>query len=99
VSEAKQYMLNEGEFKNADYFRKPNLIVADFRLGGQTSLTFVQWLRKQPAFGETPVVMLSGVVSQLDPALFVGLAVDSFLRKSGNLGELSATLRPVLPKC
>ncbi len=99
VSDAKQYMLNEGEFANAAYFRKPDLIVADFRLGGQTSLAFVQWLRAQKTLSETPVVMLSGLVSGLDPSLFMGLAVGSFLRKSGDLTELSATLRPVLPRC
>ena len=98
VSGAKQYMLNEGEFANAAYFRKPTLIVADFWLGGQTSLGFVQWLRAQETLRDTPVVMLSGVVSGLDPVLFAGLAVNSFLRKPGDLNELTATLRPVLPQ-
>lgn len=98
VPEAKRYMLNEGEFSDREYFRKPDLIVSDFRLAGHTSHAFVEWLRGQPTFASTPVVMLSGVISGLDPALFVGLAVNSFLRKSADVTALGATLQPFLPK-
>jgi len=97
VTEAKRYMLNEAEFKDPLYFRRPNLIVSDFRLAGHTSLVFVQWLRADPRFITTPVVMLSGAVSEIDPALFVGLAVNSFLRKTADVTALGATLQPILP--
>jgi two-component system response regulator len=98
VSEARRYMGNEGEYKDANYFRRPDLIVSDFRLAGHTSQAFVEWLRSQPDLAATPVVMLSGVISGLDPALFVGLAVNSFLRKSADVTALGATLQPFLPK-
>jgi len=96
-SEAKRYMLNEGEFSNAAYFRLPDLIVSDFRLSGDTALGFVQWLRSEPRFSNIPVVMLSGAASQMNPALFVGLAVNSFLRKTPDVAALGATLQPLLP--
>lgn len=98
VSEAKRFMLNEAEFENAHYFRRPDLIVSDFRLAGHTSLAFVQWLRAEPKFASIPVVMLSGAVSAMDPALFVGLAVNSFFRKTADVSVLGATLQPVLPQ-
>src|SRR5688572_19897071 len=43
VGEAKRYMLNDGEFEDAEYFRTPDLIVSDFKLAGDTGLSFVQW--------------------------------------------------------
>lgn len=98
VAEAKRYMLNEGEFKDSTYFRAPDLIVSDFKLAGDTGLTFVQWLRAQPQFANIPVVMLSGATSGMDPALFIGLTVNTFLRKSPDVAALGAILQPLLPK-
>ena len=95
--EAKRYMLNEGEFQNATYYRRPDLIVSDFRLAGDTALGFVQWLRTSPQFADIPVVMLSGAVSKMDPALFVGLSVKSFVRKTADVAILGTTLQPLLP--
>ena len=97
AAEAKRFMLNEGEFKHSTYFRTPDLIVSDFKLAGDTGLTFVQWLRAQSQFANTPLVMLSGPTSGMDPALFIGLTVNSFLRKSPDVVVLGATLHPLLP--
>src|SRR5688500_18200685 len=72
VAEAKRFMLNEREFQDSTYFRTPDLIVSDFKLAGDTGLSFVPWLRAQPQFENMPVVMLSGTTSGMDPALFIG---------------------------
>ena len=98
VEEAKRYMTNASPFADEKYFRHPDLIVSDFRLPGDTALTFVQWLRTQPDLQSIPVVMLSAAASALDPALFAGLAVHSFLRKTADIGALGARLEPFLPK-
>lgn len=95
--EARRYMLNEGEFTNTAYYRQPDLIVSDFRLADDTALSFVQWLRSSSQFNDIPVVMLSGAVSRMDPALFVGLAVKSFLRKTSDVCALGLSLQPLLP--
>ena len=98
VEEAQRYMTNSAPFADPVQFRHPDLIVSDFRLPGDTALTFVQWLRTQPDLQNTPVVMLSAAASAMDPALFVGLAVRSFLRKTPDMGALGARLEPFLPK-
>ena len=98
VEEAKRYMSNASPFADATYFRHPDLIVSDFRLPGDTALTFVQWLRTQPDLQNIPLVMLSAAAFALDPALFAGLAVHSFLRKTPDIGALGAGLEPFLPK-
>ncbi len=95
--EAKRYILNENEFKDRGYFRTPDLIVSDFKLAGHTALDFVQWLRTQARFAQIPVVILSGASSGMEPALFIGLTVNSFLRKSPDVAVLGAVLQPLLP--
>ncbi len=97
VGEAKRYMLNEGDFRDALYFRKPDLIVSDFKLAGDTALEFIRWLRSESHFAEIPVVMLSGAPSQMDPALFVGLTVKHFIRKTSDVAALGSNLQPLLP--
>src|SRR6187401_1994072 len=66
-AEARRYMLHDGEFTNAAYYRRPDLIVSDFRLAGDTALEFVKWLRSSPQFSDITVVMLSGAISGMDP--------------------------------
>jgi CheY-like chemotaxis protein len=98
ASEARSYMENTGEFKDASYFRRPDLIVSDFRLAGHTAMDFVQWLRSDGRFADVPLVVLSAIASRLDRAPFAGLGVDRFLSKTADLEALGAALQPVLPK-
>ena len=39
--EARRYMLNQGEFASAAYYRRPDLIVSDFRLADDLSLIHI----------------------------------------------------------
>ncbi len=96
-ADARRYLENTGWFANAEYFRRPSLIVSDFKLASGTALEFVQWARTDPSFSDIPLVMLSGVPSAMDKGLFAGLAVTAFLRKTGDPVELGETLEPLLP--
>src|SRR5688572_30611278 len=62
VSEARSYIENKGSFEESNYFRRPQLIVSDFRLSGPTALEFVRWLRQESDAPDLPVVILSGAV-------------------------------------
>jgi CheY-like chemotaxis protein len=97
ATEAKMYLENNGQYQDAAYFQRPDLIVSDFKLAGHTALGFVQWLRVTPRFASIPLVMLSGVTSQIDPSAFDGLNVSQFLRKTGDVAALGELLRPILP--
>jgi CheY-like chemotaxis protein len=98
ATEAKSYLENTGAFKDANYYSRPDLIVSDFKLANHTALEFVQWLRRDPRFLAMPLVMLSGVTSQMNMAAFEGLNVSIFLRKTGDVHALSQSLEPILPK-
>jgi CheY-like chemotaxis protein len=97
TTQAKAYLENSGSYRDEKYYIRPKLIVSDFKLTGETALHFVRWVRNHARFNDIPIVILSGFVSRLDPALFEGLSVQSFLRKTADISELGAMLRPILP--
>ena len=98
ATEARAYVENTAPFKDPMYYRQPNLIVSDFRLAGHTALEFLTWLRLQPAVAHTPVVMLSGVASGLDPERLAKIGPQALIPKTGDVAELAASLGPLLPQ-
>ena len=75
----------------------PALIVSDYQFLGCTALDSVRSLRKVDAYALIPLVIWSGTSSRINPALFDGLNVSSFVGKSADLLESMAGLRRVLP--
>jgi two-component system response regulator len=60
IPEGCAYLEGTGKFQNRRQFPIPNLIVSDFKLGGQTGGEFFKWVRAKPAFNEIIFVFLSG---------------------------------------
>lgn len=96
VSEAKAYMEHTSTLGSGAYFRVPQLIVSDFRLGAQNATEFVQWLRQQPDYNCIPLVMLSGLISALNEADFDQFGVQRFLRKTADVSALGLLLQPLI---
>ena len=97
ATEARAYLENAVPFQDRAYFRPPQLILSDYRLAGHTALEFVAWVRGEPVLGEIPIVIISGVVSGIPPAILDKINPEGFIRKSGDIEKLSAALRPFLP--
>lgn len=97
VSEARAYMENKGAFEDRNYFRRPQLIVSDFRLSGPTALEFVRWLRQESDAAELPVVILSGAVRAADLPQLTSAGVNELIYKTPDVMALAARLQPVLP--
>jgi CheY-like chemotaxis protein len=97
VSEARSYMENTGSYMDKSYFRRPQLIVSDFRLNGPTALEFVRWLRVDHQEKELPVVVLSGAVRAIDLPQIKGAGVNELIYKTPDVAALAARLQPVLP--
>ena len=97
VSEARAYMENSGSFTDKSYFRRPQLIVSDFRLSGPTALEFVRWLRNELPEAQVPVVILSGAVRAADLPLITGAGVREVIYKTPDVVALAGRLQPVLP--
>jgi CheY-like chemotaxis protein len=60
LSAARAYMLGADPFRDRNYFPLPDLIVADFGLGGERGSDFVQWLCEHPEFVKIPIIFFSG---------------------------------------
>jgi len=97
VSEARAYMENKGSYTDASYFRRPQLIVSDFRLSGPTALDFVRWLREESKDAELPVVILSGAVRAADLPQLTSAGVNELIYKTPDVMALATRLQPILP--
>jgi CheY-like chemotaxis protein len=97
VSEARAYMENRGTYSDKNYFRRPQLIVSDFRLNGPTALEFVRWLRQESNDVELPVVILSGAVQSADLPQLTNAGVTELIHKTPDVMALAERLQPVLP--
>jgi CheY-like chemotaxis protein len=97
VNEARAYMENRGSFADKEYFRRPHLIVSDFRLNGPTALEFVRWLRQECKERELPVVLLSGAVRAADLPQISTAGVNELIYKTPDVAVLASRLQPILP--
>ena len=96
ASEARAYMENVGAFKDAAYYRTPDLIVSDFRLGGPTALEFLRWLRESN-YAAVPVVILSGAVRSTDLPQLTEAGIKELIYKNPDVTALADRLRALLP--
>ena len=97
VSEARSYMENKGSFVDKEYFRRPQLIVSDFRLSGPTALEFVRWLRQERKETDLPIVLLSGAVRATDLPQISTAGINELIYKTPDVAVLAARLQPILP--
>jgi CheY-like chemotaxis protein len=96
VSEAHAYMENTGTFKDKGYYRTPDLIVSDFRLGGPTALEFIRWLRESQ-YAAVPVVILSGAVRSADLPQLTEAGIRELIYKNPDVTVLVERLQALLP--
>ena len=97
VSEARAYMQNLFPFQDKNYYRRPELIVTDYKLNSQTAMDFVRWIRGEPMFDEIPVVVLTGVRSEISAEQLSEMKVAGFLVKSPDVEKLAGMIKPYLP--
>lgn len=97
ATEAQAYIENKHPFTDPAYYRRPQLIVSDYRLAGKTAQEFVSWLRDQPACAGIPIVILSGLTSDLVAEGLGKLKPTALIGKTVDIDKLAAALEPFLP--
>ena len=92
LSEARAYMLGAGMYSDRKAFPFPQAVVSDLRLGEDSGVTFLSWLRSSEEFSKIPFVLLSGAATQreLDSARALGAA--KVLRKPSDVRVLQEIL-------
>lgn len=98
ATEARSYLENTDPFQDRIYYRRPQLILSDYRLAGHTALEFIDWVRGEPVLADIPIVIISGAMSGISPVILEKIKPQGFIRKSGDVEKLAAAMEPFLPK-
>ena len=79
--EAMAYFMGIGAYKNRAEYPLPSLVLLDLKMPGMGGIEFLRWLRQQPGYGSTRVVILtsSNLMKDVNAAYQAG--ANSFLIK------------------
>src|SRR5207253_719743 len=84
TSEARAYLLGAGMYGDRDRFPFPEMFVTDLRLGDESGVKFLAWLRSQEALKNLPVIVVSGAATPQDTHILKQLRVNRILSKPAN---------------
>lgn len=90
--EAMEYLTGAGQFSNRQAYPLPQLILLDLQLPEMHGLKVLEWIRSQPQFRSTIVVVLSSSRLTGDVQLAYKLGVNSYLLKPSSLDALYQTV-------
>jgi CheY-like chemotaxis protein len=90
--EAMEYLTGAGQFSNRQAYPLPQLILLDLQLPEMHGLKVLEWIRSQPQFRSTIVVVLSSSRQTGDIQLAYKLGVNSYLLKPSSLDALYQTV-------
>lgn len=75
------YLEGHGRYSDREQTPLPVLVLLDVHVPGKSGLEILTWLRRQPALGDVPVVMLSGSGESEDIDRAFALGAESYLVK------------------
>src|SRR5690348_7585004 len=81
TEEAMAYFMGSGAYKNRSECPLPSLVLLDLKMPGMSSIEFLRWLRQQPGYGATRVVVLASSTLTQDVNAACQAGANSFLLK------------------
>lgn len=101
TSEARAYLLGAGMYADRSKFPAPEIFVTDVRLGEESGVQFLDWMRDQPNLRNIPVIVLTGSATPQEVETARKLGASRILQKPGNpfaleemLSDLASELSP-----
>lgn len=88
TSEARAYLTGAGMYGDRERFPFPDVFVTDIRLGDESGLHFMMWLKSRPDLKRLPVVVLSGAATARDFRLAKELGAARILQKPADPVDL-----------
>ena len=85
---AKAYLSGEGDFSDRIVYPLPQVIILDLKLPGITGFDFMGWLRQQPDFVTTPVLVFTASLSREDKTRAISGGANSFFVKPASFEAL-----------
>jgi DNA-binding response OmpR family regulator len=92
VTEARSYLEGTGLFFDRRKYPLPEALIADLKVGGDSGLEFIRWVRAQPQFEQLPAFILSGSLSKDDIVQAQNLGVLRVMQKPQEFRTLERTL-------
>lgn len=86
--EAINYLSGKGEFADRARYPLPALVFLDLKLPLIMGMDVLKWIRDQPAFDTTVVIMLTSSQQRSDIQRACALGANSYLVKPSNPGRL-----------
>jgi CheY-like chemotaxis protein len=84
TSEARAYLMGAGMYGDRQRFPFPDIFLTDLRLGEESGIQFMEWIRSRPELEGLPVIVLSGSFSSGDVAAAKKLGASRVLAKPGD---------------
>jgi CheY-like chemotaxis protein len=92
TSEARAYLQGAGMYADRERFPFPEVFVTDLRLGEESGVLFLSWLRSREELKDLPVIVLSGAATPADIAAVKRLGASRILQKPGDPEGLQTLL-------
>ncbi len=75
---------------------KPDCLIVDWMLPGESGIELIRWLRRQPALRHIPVLMLTARSEESDTITGLDAGADDYMTKPLSLRELHARIKALL---
>jgi CheY-like chemotaxis protein len=85
----------DGSYADRERYPLPCLILLDLKLPGESGFTVLEWVRKHPALGKLPVVVLTVSAQDDDIDKAYHLGANSYLVKPFNIDEFKALVKSI----
>ena len=95
TSEARAYLVGAGMYGERSRFPFPDIFMTDLRLGDESGLQFLEWLRSKDELRHLPVIVLSGSATAKDIATAKSLGVLRVWQKPGDPFVLQQMIQKV----
>lgn len=95
TSEARAYLVGAGMYGERERFPFPDIFMTDLRLGDESGLQFLEWLRNKEELRDLPVIILSGSATQKDIAAAKSLGVLRVWQKPNDPAVLQQMIQKV----
>jgi len=79
--DAMAYFMGIGPYRDRAEYPLPSLVLLDLKLPGMSGIEFLKWLRPQPGYGSTRVVVLTSSTLDRDVSEAYHVGANSFLVK------------------
>jgi two-component system response regulator len=98
LSEGRAYIQGAGMNRDRREYPFPNAVICDLRLGGESGVEFVAWLKSIPEYCKVPIIVLSSSASDKELIGAKNSGASDVLRKPARFEESQALLTDLTRK-